>query len=392
MILYGNELIKKIRSEFENAKSRIWIAVPFIGSWNEVKKIMGTRWIHDLNIHMRILTDIRNEGFINPLTIKQFLHRSEVKTLSGLHAKIYIIDNSVFITSANLTGTAFSKRYEICYYTKLSETSDLNDLFENWWDLAKVVSVDWEPEILPKTKNSEKEAGNFKGLKRLWKLPDSSVKIRNFNDYQDYITIYNHFKSLYFSDSQRLLPNLTEYHEMDAFLNYLFHEDENKPSHSYLEEPHRKLNNQERIREIKKYKNRYKKWISKNPKFEEYRKKWISTVQSNLSKSSIDDLDTKNLEEVASSLHTMNSHALNKHRFLNPQNNDIDMIIDSFKILIHGEKTIEERMEICNKNLKYFGKSSIRELVSWYYPDKYPIVNRNSNSGLKYFGYEIDVY
>ena len=392
MILYGNALVNKIRYEFERAKNRIWIVVPFIGSWNEVKKIMGTRWIHNLDIEMKILTDTRNEGFINPLTISQFLHRAEVKTLDGLHAKIYIIDNEVFITSANLTGAAFSKRYEICYYTNISDTSDLIDLFENWWDIAKAVNVDWEPQVLPKTKNSENDAGNLNGLKRLWKLPDGSIKIIYFNDYHDYITIYNHFNSLYFSDSKRLLPYLTEYHEVDAFLNYLFHEDDNRPSHAYLKEPHRKLTNQERIREIKKYKRRYKNWISNNPKFEEYRKKWISTIQTNLSKKKIDNLEAENIEEVASSLHTMNSHALNKHRFLNPQNNDIDIIIDSFKTLIHGDRPIEERMEICNKNLKYFGKSSIRELVSWYYPDRFPIINRNSNSGLKYFGYEIEVY
>ena len=52
----------------------------------------------------------------------------------------------------------------------------------------------------------------------------------------------------------RLLPKLTKYHELDAFLNYLFHEDEDKPSHDYLEKQFRKLTDNQRLLEVKKYK------------------------------------------------------------------------------------------------------------------------------------------
>ena len=129
MILYGNNLVNRIRTEFDNATNRIWIAVPFIGEWTVVKKIMGTKWITNKNLDLKILTDIRNDTFINPETIKQFLHKGEVKTLSGLHAKIYIIDNAVFITSANLTGTAFSKRYEICEYFQIKGKHEILNVF-----------------------------------------------------------------------------------------------------------------------------------------------------------------------------------------------------------------------------------------------------------------------
>ncbi|MBS3999305.1 MAG: hypothetical protein KGZ71_02350, partial [Desulfobulbaceae bacterium] len=64
-------MIKKIRTEFDNATNRIWIAVPFIGEWTAVKKIMGTKWISNNNLNLKILTDIRNDDFINPETIKQ---------------------------------------------------------------------------------------------------------------------------------------------------------------------------------------------------------------------------------------------------------------------------------------------------------------------------------
>jgi hypothetical protein len=103
-------------------------------------------------------------------------------------------------------------------------------------------------------------------------------------------------------------------------------------------------------------------------------------------------LNDKTIIEVVDTLHTINSHALNRFRFLNPQNNKLELIKDSFNILLHDSSPIEERMEKCNENLKFFGKSSIRELVSWYCPDKYPIMNHNSNCELKFFGYDIDTY
>jgi len=219
MILFGDNLISKIRAEFDNVKNRIWIAVPFIGEWTAVKKIMGTNWISNNNLNVKILTDIRNDAFLNPETVKQFLHKGEVKTLPGLHAKIYIIDNSVFITSANLTGTAFFKRYEICEYFPITDKHDILNVFTEWWNKSKYVNSDWQPNKNKNARQSDNDAGNIAGLKKLWNLPESSIKVRNFKDYQDNILLYNHLMKIYNRDSDRLLPKLSEYHELDAFLN-----------------------------------------------------------------------------------------------------------------------------------------------------------------------------
>ncbi|NLN48277.1 MAG: hypothetical protein GX154_04160 [Clostridiales bacterium] len=392
MILYGNNLVNRIRTEFDNATNRIWIAVPFIGEWTVVKKIMGTKWITNKNLDLKILTDIRNDTFINPETIKQFLHKGEVKTLSGLHAKIYIIDNAVFITSANLTGTAFSKRYEICEYFQIKGKHEILNVFNEWWKESKDVDSDWQPTKNKNARQSDNDAGNTAGLKKLWNLPESSIKVRNFKDYQDNILLYNHLMKIYNRDSDRLLPKLTEYHELDAFLNYLFHEDEDRPSHKYLEKKFRKITDNQRVLEVKKYKIKFKKWLTSRPTFEDSRKDRILLVQDKLDNKKISKLDYNSLIEVVDTLHTMNSHALNRYRFLNSQNNKLKTIKDSFIILLHESGPIEERMEKCNENLKFFGKSSIKELVSWYYPDKYPIMNRNSNCGLKFFGYDVVTY
>jgi hypothetical protein len=391
MILYGTNLINKIRSDFDNATDRIWIVVPFIGDWASVKKIMGTKWIGTNNLNMKIITDIRNEDFINAETIKQFLLKGDVKTLLGVHAKIYIIDNSVFITSANLTGTAFSKRYEICEHYNITDEHDIIKVFNDWWLKSKKVNIDWKPSTKSKIQ-ADYDTGNISGLKKLWNLPEGSIKVRNFKDYQDNLISYNHILKIYDSDEERLLPSLTNYHELDAFLNYLFHEDEHTPSFIYINEKYRKLSSTRQFSEIRKYKTKFKRWLNSNPNHEDYRKRRIYIVQKNLNLKTIEKLDRKTLEKVVEVLHTMNSYALNKYKFLNPQNNELKTIKDSFKILLHDDRAIEERMEICNENLNSFGKSSICELVSWFYPDQYPIMNRNTNSGLKFLGYDIKTY
>lgn len=392
MILYGNDLIKKIRTEFDKATQRIWIVVPFIGNWESVKKIMGTRWINNETLDVKLLTDIKNEGFINPETIKQFLHKGNVKTLDGLHAKIYILDNSVFITSANLTGTAFSKRHEICEYFEIESEHEILTVFDDWWKKSKVVKSSWQPKESETSDRKERDAGNTNGLKVLWKLPENTIKIRNFKDYQDNIVLYNHFMRSYENIGSRILNKLSSYHELDAFLNFLFHEQDDTPSHFYLDKPYRPLTEKQQLSEIKKYKSEFRNWINNNKDFEDYRVNRVKVLQKKLDIAKIDEISKEDIIEVVDVLHTMNSHALNRYKFLNPKNNDLKTIKKSFKILLYGNQAIEERMEICNTELKSFGKSSIRELVSWYYPDKYPIMNRNSNSGLKFLGYNIKTY
>lgn len=393
MILYGSELVKKIRTDFDNAKNRIWIMVPFIGHWTAVKKIMGTKWINNSKLDMKIITDTRNDGFIDAVTIKQFLYKAEVNTLPGLHAKVYIIDNSIYITSANLTGTAFSKRYEICEHYNISDDNhDIITVFKDWWKRSRAVPLNWQP-----SKNitgpADGDFGNAAQLTKLWNLPEGKVTVRNFKDYQDNISFYNNLLKIYKSDRKRLLPKLTEYHELDAFLNFLFHEHKNIPSFKYLKEKdYRKLNDAQRIMEVKKYKSDFKVWLKDHSTYQNYREKGILIVQKKLSPKNIDKLDSDSLREVVGTLHSMKSLALNKARFLNPKNNDLKVIINSFTILLHDTKAIEERMEICNDNLRFFGKSSIKELVSWYYPNDFPTMNRNTSSGLKFLGYDIKIY
>lgn len=387
MILYGQELIEQIRDDFQNASKRIWIVVPFIGSWNAIKRIMGTKWIENENIDLKVLTDIRNEGFVNPETMNQFLNRGEVKTLPGLHAKIYIIDNSVFITSANLTETAFSKRYEICEYFEIQSDHNILDIFKNWWIISRSVPSTWQPKI--KVPSKDNDTGNISNLKRLWKLPEGDVKITDFKNYQDNISSYNHFKSVYKKLKIRIFPYLPIFQEIDSFFNYLFHEHPDIPSHKYYSESFREISDREREDSIIKYSKSFKSWSQDNS--EKYRLENIKLIKRKLSEQNIRKLKHSDLERITKCFHCMNSMPINRTKFLNIENNTIDEIKSNWMYLLHNSsEDIVTRMT--KSKMVGFGKSAIQELISLYYPEKYPVMNSNSNSGLKFFGYNVKTY
>jgi hypothetical protein len=49
----------------------------------------------------------------------------------------------------------------------------------------------------------------------------------------------------------------------------------------------------------------------------------------------------------------------------------------------------EERMQACNDTLRFFGTSSVQELLGWFYPERYPIRNNNSDAGLRFLGFRV---
>jgi hypothetical protein len=322
-----------------------------------------------------------------------FQNRAEIKTLQGLHAKIYIVDNNILFTSANLTGTAFSKRYEFGIFQEVNE--DILNTFQDWWQKAKEVDSSWLPPVKERNAKEEKEEGNAGGLKTLWNLPFSSPSsLRLFKDFIDYLKAYNHFRKIYESNTERIWNNLPIYQEIDDFLNYLFHEDLETPSKKYLDSPPRKISDDKRIKDFKNYIKKYKTWLEKNEKEpDKKRLERIDFIQEKLSPGNIVDLNLSEIKNITSLIESMKSLPLNKTMFLNQQNNSIETIKNAWKNLLHDKsKAIDLRMDECHKSLFRFGKSAIRELLAYYYPNQYPVINRNSNCGLRFFGYDIKVY
>jgi phosphatidylserine/phosphatidylglycerophosphate/cardiolipin synthase-like enzyme len=59
-----------------------------------------------------------------------------IKKLRGLHGKLYIVDDRVLPTSANLTFAAFAQRAEAGVVLQGSTAQSAIALFEEWWDSA----------------------------------------------------------------------------------------------------------------------------------------------------------------------------------------------------------------------------------------------------------------
>jgi phosphatidylserine/phosphatidylglycerophosphate/cardiolipin synthase-like enzyme len=97
-------LARDLRALVDSAKKRLWIVSPYIGSWRAVRRILGETWE---KVDVRMLTD-KDSGILARDTLERFAAHRPIRSLKGVHAKLYIVDDSVLLTSANLTETAFT--------------------------------------------------------------------------------------------------------------------------------------------------------------------------------------------------------------------------------------------------------------------------------------------
>ena len=395
-ILSGQKLIDFLRNLCDRVENRLWIASPYIGALNSVIKILGAKWLKESKVSIRLITDVQELSKLSKETISTFEKRGMVKSLRGLHAKIYIIDDNVLLTSANLTATAFSKRYEV------SGAKNTISIYESWWkDEAEKLPFEWWKNLKDKEGwNESSEDREGKELPNLWNLPKSPRKIKKtelskgFLDYSSFLEKYTNFRSKYV-EVQRINMDIPINFEIDGFLDYLFHHDE-QPSKKYGKLKGRPilrpqtLNHSEKIKQIKEYGKSFKNWV-KDGNDISWRLKTSKFIRSKLKKSSINSINRKDIVDIANKLNCMNSLPLNKARFTNPDNNNLRTIRNAWYILLHGDEDLQVRMTKCRDRLKWFGNSSVQELLGFYFPKKYPIRNSNVNAGLRFFGYDVSL-
>ena len=171
-ILYGEELATTLRNISDSVTKRLWIAVPYIGSPTTISKLLGRKWFEMPSVSVRMLTDVSEVFNVNTETIQLFHSRGEVKTLAGLHAKIYIADDRCLVTSANLTNTAFSKRHEIGILVTANGTNDIVQYFNYLWDNSENIQL----ETLNKIYKTKRESVEEKkaSLPTIHKMPEGA--------------------------------------------------------------------------------------------------------------------------------------------------------------------------------------------------------------------------
>lgn len=380
MILLSEQLqINVLRDKCNNVQKRIWIASPYIGALKDVQKIIGGKWLLP-SIDCRILTDIDN-GFIRKDTFDEFIsNQIDIRSLDSLHAKIYLIDDWCLVTSANLTGTAFLCRYEMGIAT--DEVKEVENTFLRWWKIARQVKS--FPKQLQKALMDYQDGHSFK--KKFKAQPYNSAKQ---DKYKAMCEKYNSFAKQYEQvtgrNPQMVADGFTLLQKVDYLFNFLYHDHPSKPSYGQKEA--RQLTTKQRENAIKKYYKDMCDWYTKDP--QHWRLDRTKKIQKILDSKVISKLGWKEAKDVVLCLHCLSSYPINRTKFLNPQNNSINDIRDCWQQLLHTGKIDSTKIKYITDRLNNFGLSSIYELIGWFYPDKYPLMNNNSHCGMRFFGYPI---
>lgn len=379
MILYEQKLIDTLRNRCDKAKKRIWIASPYIGHLKDIRKIIGGRWMLP-SVDCRILTDAE-AGFIRKDTFDEFTnYQVEIRSLYSLHAKIYIVDDWCLVTSANLTDSAFFCRFEMG--VALDDVKDVEARFLNWWGKGDPVSQ-------PPKKANRILVDYQDGKQFPRKYKASAYKSGAQDKYDAACEKYNDFAQLYKKLTGRnpkmVKAGFTLLQEVDYFFNYLYHDHPQIPSNGQTIP--RSLSAIQRDKDILRYFKDMCLWYDNNP--QEWRLDRTTKIRYLLAPNHIDRLTWVDVKEVIKCFHCLDSYPINKTKFSNPANNNLRDIRDNWKKLLHTGPVTQQKVNEVIKALKNFGPSSANELVGWYYPNKYPIMNTNSNCGMRFFGYRV---
>ena len=378
-LLTEQRQIDVLREKCNHAKHRIWIASPYIGVLKDIRKIIGGRWLLP-SVDCRILTDI-DLGFIRPDTFDEFIQNQvEIRSLNSIHAKIYIVDDWCLVTSANLTGAAFLGRYEMGFAT--NDVKEVELTFKRWWSKATVVFT-----LSKKPKKSLVDYQDGHLFKRKFKAQPYVNGIQD--KYEAKCKKYESFAKLYEEitgrNQQMVKDGFTLLQEIDFLFNFLYHGHRRKLSRGL--KAAKRLSESQRNKDIKTYFKEMCKYYAEDP--QKWKLQKTEDIRRILSSKAIKKIGWTDVEDVIDCLYSLSSYPINRTKFLNPKNNSINTIRDCWNKLLHTGDIDWAKIKYVNDSLRNFGLSSIYELISRYYPDKYPLMNNNSDCGMRFFGYTI---
>lgn len=380
IILSGQHLVNALREHCDQAKERIWIASPYIGNFKDVQKIIGGNWMRS-HIDFRVLTDVES-GFIRHDTYTGFMAspHTEIRSLFNLHAKIYLIDDWCLLTSANLTGMAFSARHEVGQVVSAPE--QVVKLFDQWWKKAQAVSS--VPKSLPKSLADREDLPKPKGLYNLPQYTSgaSDQFFKKCDQFKEFASLY---ESVTGRNQQMVDDGFTLYEEVDYFFYYLYSNYPDKPSKEYKERKRSLTSGEVKQEKILRYFELMS--MSYAPEEEQWRLDRRKRIRKILPFKAGSSPRKEEIEKVLDCLHCLRSYPINITRILN--NNNPRSIARAWNRLIQAPSINSQLIKEVIGKIKYFGMSSACELIGWYYYDTYPKINRVSESGMRFFGFDI---
>jgi hypothetical protein len=395
-LMQSPDQAKWIRSRADRARHRLWIASPFIGSWRNVRRILGKRWL-ERHVDVKVITDERNATSQSKKTIRCLLSAGRVKSLQGLHAKVYILDDFVLVSSANLTGAAFARRHEAGICLGSGQVAGAVRLFDQWWNSPDCVAlnVDSIPSSEKRTGSKTDETSTDE-LPIIWELPPDPGDVSLDSDLSFYG--YQHFLECYvdlaqeYSRLQRLWKRSPLYFEVDAFLDYLYHEHPRTPSKTFGTSGVSQINHSARRLRIAKYAKEFARWLRtpdcKHNSVDRMQKSKV--VRAILKRNLRRNITWSDVQDLLDQLNCMKSLPIARDKFL--RNNRLGSIRRAWRKLANETIHVQKRMIDCCKELDFCGRSTIQEIIGFHDPKRYPLRNQNSNCGLRFFGYKVAKY
>jgi hypothetical protein len=354
--------------------------------------VIGRTWWDEAKIDIRLLVE-PDELQVNRDTALRFSEKGKIKKLRGIHAKMYIVDDRVLLTSANLTFAGFAKRHEAGVVLSGKAARSAISLFESWWRLA----IDFSNESvlnLPRRQLQIAGEDDRPGLPEPMALPPDpgdfggETFARTFGDYPEFLRCYDQMVKVYTS-TLRVWPEMPLYLETDAFLDYLFHHGL-RPSRRFRGVPARPLTSKQQTSEILRHARKFQSWARGRNDDRKWRLSNTRAIRRLLSPGKIAHLSRSDIQDVASRLNCMGDGRV-LSRFLQHPKNTTANVRQAWSTLLHGHKKAQPtaEMDSCALRLWGFKRSSVQELLGWYWPTRFPLRNGNVNAGLRFLGYNV---
>jgi hypothetical protein len=270
---------------------------------------------------------------------------------------------------------AFSARHEVGQVVSVPE--QVVKLFDQWWRKAEMVSS--LPPSPSKTITNKEDSTKYKVLYKLPKYTSgaSDQFLKKCDQFKEFASLY---ESVTGRNQQMVDDGFTLYEEVDYFFNFLYHNHPDKPSKEYTKEVQSLNSREEEIRH-------YFELMSYESKKERWRLDRRNRIRELLPFKAGSSPRKEKIEEVLDCLHCLHSYPINKTKILSE--NDPRSIARAWNKLINAPFINAQFLEEVIGEIKNFGMSSACELIAWYYPKKYPMINRNSESGMRFFGFDI---
>jgi len=233
-------------------------------------------------------------------------------------------------------------------------------------------------------------------LKPLWDLPpdaeDEPLPSDSFGDYdvfrQSYRDLAGHYKSV-----PQIWKNAPLNFELGGFLNYLYMTAPGRPSRPYANKKPRPLTTAQQGQQIRKYALKFAAAyrdddINDGPTWRPERSREVRRL---LLRNRKKGLSRSEIKSLLLNLNSMHFYRVNLAKVLNPDNNSLGEIRATFRDLVDDAVPVQRRMSEAMPRVLGMSKSAIQELILFFSRGEYPLRNKNTNCGLRFFGYNVRV-